>query len=230
MSSGIVSMQRWTLAACTDSKRAVACARVAPADAFVESRKRACLASKTAHKRGGWQAFRAAGKDDRILEGNRAVQVGGSKLLMKLLEADDTRAAARDIAADMDEGFFSVGAAYLDMAKKEKQLEVAARIESALKIAMEEKNNTLRPEIKLLNRLIAEPKSFKRKQVLNTREAGEALQMNDGYFFTLLTRMTADVENQPSNPQKKPLLSQLQDIKLEASARLPPSPRGFGKP
>ncbi|GMH32293.1 hypothetical protein BSKO_00127 [Bryopsis sp. KO-2023] len=211
-------------------KRAVHRSRMGSINVSALERKKVFFGHGGMLGRGGLVLRAAKKDDDQVLEGNRAVQIGGSKLLMKLLDADDTRAAAKEIAPEMDEGFFSVGATYLDMAKKEKQLEVAAKIESALKIAMEEKNKTLRPEIMMFNQLIGEPKSFKRKQILNTTESGEILQMNDGYFFTLLARISMDVENQPDNPQKKPLLAQLRDIKQEALARLPTSQgKGFGK-
>lgn len=166
---------------------------------------------------------------DAVIERNRAFQVSGSELLMKLLEAKDTRAMAVELAPKIGEDFFVVGSTYLDMAKKDKQLEVAARIESALKIAMEEKNKTLRPEIRLLNDLMSKTTSLQRKQTLNTKQAGDTLQLNDGYFFTLLARMTVDVETQPKGASRTSLLQQLKEIKTETTARLS-GMKGFGKP
>lgn len=166
---------------------------------------------------------------DVVIERNRSFQASGSEILMQLLEAKDTRAMAAELAPQLGEDFFMVGSTYIDMAKKDKQLEVAARIESALKIAMEEKNKTLRPEIRLLNDLMTKTTSLQRKQILNTKQAGDTLQMNDGYFFSLLARMTVDVEGQPKTVGRAKLLLQLKEIKQETSARLS-GMKGFGKP
>ena len=50
-------------------------------------------------------------------------------------------------------------------ARKEGNAEVVGRLESVLKIAMEEKQKTLRPEIQLLNSLIAAKSSLQRQEV-----------------------------------------------------------------
>ena len=77
--------------------------------------------------------------------------------------------------------------------------------------------------MQLLNQLLAVEDGTERRRVLNRRVAGETLLMNDRYFFTLLARMVADVERQPSHlPQRGPLLRKLAAIKEEATARLPP--------
>lgn len=169
----------------------------------------------------------SADDGEDFVSSNRNVQVKGSQLLMKLLEADDLRQAAIELVPEMDESFFMVGSTYMDMAKKDKQTEVAARIEAALKVAMEEKGKTLRPEIRLLNELIAVDDSVKRKRILNTKSAGEALQMNEGYFFILLSQFRSDVEKQPDKPGKNDLLDQLQEIEMEALSRAS-GMKGFG--
>ncbi len=50
-------------------------------------------------------------------------------------------------------------------AKKEGDAEVVRRLEEVLKVAMAEKQKTLRPEIQLLNRLLAAEGSTERRQV-----------------------------------------------------------------
>lgn len=87
---------------------------------------------------------------------------------------------------------------------------------------MEVKQTTLRPEIQLLNSLLQADTPLKRKQLLNTKEAGERLLMNDKYFFGLLERMMGDVQAQPDHPQKEELQHKLKDIQIDALARLPP--------
>ena len=52
----------------------------------------------------------------------------------------------------------------LGQAEKEGDAAVKARLQSVLKVAMEEKQKTLRPEIQLLNRLLAVESSAQRKQ------------------------------------------------------------------
>ena len=49
-------------------------------------------------------------------------------------------------------------------AKKEGDAEVVRRLEEVLKVAMSEKQKTLRPEIQLLNRLLAVESSAERRQ------------------------------------------------------------------
>lgn len=50
-------------------------------------------------------------------------------------------------------------------ARKEGNAQVFGKLESTLKVAMEEKNKTLRPEIQLLNKLLGISVSKQRKQV-----------------------------------------------------------------
>lgn len=171
------------------------------------------------------QASGQNGED--VVDSNRARQLQGSELLMKLLDAEDVRKTAVELAPQMGEDFFMVGSAYMDMAKKDKQLEVAANIEAALKVAMEEKSKTLRPEIRLLNELVAQKDSVQRKRILNSKSAGEALQMNEGYFFILLSQFTSDISGQADNPGKKELLERLQEIEYETLSRASAS-KGFG--
>eukprot|EP00803_Ostreobium_quekettii_P010158 evm.model.scf_1929.1 EVM.evm.TU.scf_1929.1 scf_1929:2076-2726(+) len=183
-------------------------------------------------RRGRLACIASEAHDRSNIEGQRRLQVETSQLLAKLLEATDAREVARQSAAQMTEEFFTVGSTYLQMARKEGNAEVAGRMESVLKIAMEEKNKTLRPEIQLLNGLLAEEDRVERRRALNRMEAGRVLQMNNRYFFSLLERMRSDVEAQADNPGKQALLTKLGEIKDDATARLPgksaPSNRGFG--
>ena len=55
-------------------------------------------------------------------------------------------------------------------AKKEGDAAVASQVESVLKVAMAEKQKTLRQEIQLLNRLLAVETSAERKQVCHLLE------------------------------------------------------------
>ena len=59
-------------------------------------------------------------------------------------------------------------------ARKEQNSEIVKQLEGALKAAMEEKQKTLRPEIQLLNNLLAVNSRPARKQVSHT-SAGSGL-------------------------------------------------------
>lgn len=112
-----------------------------------------------------------------------------------------------------------VSSTYLDMARKEGNKEVCTKLEQVLKIAMEEKQKTLRPEIQLLNNLMAATTVPERERVLDDEEAKKALVMNNGYFFGLLDRMISDVGRQPDNPRKQDVMDQLQQINKRTNAQ-----------
>lgn len=65
------------------------------------------------------------------------------------------------------------------------------QIKEALVAAMEVKQATLRPEIRLLNKLLLADGAEAWRGVLAGEDAQEQLTMNDGYFFQLLDRMVA---------------------------------------
>jgi hypothetical protein len=106
-------------------------------------------------------------------------------------------------------------------AEKEADQDIYTQLKTALQAAMEVKQSTLRPEIQLLNSLLQAESPLRLKQILNTKEAGERLVMNDRYFFGLLERMAGDVNMQPDSPQKAVLVQKLEDIRKNAVARLP---------
>lgn len=150
-------------------------------------------------------------------------QLQATDLLATLVKAQNLDAAVEEHVDALSEEFFMVASTYMDMASKEGEKEVADRLKAVLKAAMDAKNNTLRPEIRLLNQLLScEGDSQARKRLLNSRASGEALIADDGYFFKLLDQVSGDVHRQPDNPQKARLLLWLGDIELEARARLQP--------
>uniref|UniRef100_A0A7S0MQ78 Uncharacterized protein n=1 Tax=Pyramimonas obovata TaxID=1411642 RepID=A0A7S0MQ78_9CHLO len=145
----------------------------------------------------------------------RRKQRQATEVLAELLKAKDREAAAASMIEDLTEEFFMMASAYLDMAKKEKQTEVVAQVETALQAALKEKEKTLRPEIRLLNRLLRAKTKAERAALLSTD--APSLTSDKGYFFTLLERMAKDVERQPANQKQKELVSQLKAIKTEAT-------------
>jgi len=111
----------------------------------------------------------------------RTTQVETTEVLADLLQAPNIAATARNNIDSINEEFFMVSSTYLDMvchvpvachtckweqyswkalllhkqAKKEGNTEVCRKLEEVLRVAMEEKQKTLRPEIQLLNNLMA---------------------------------------------------------------------------
>jgi len=170
---------------------------------------------------------RGFGKDYTVqdeVRQQRQQQIAATDLLAKLLQAEgDAKAVATEYIDSLTEEFFFIGSGYLQLSEKEGDSNVTEKIRGALQAAMEVKQSTLRLEIQLLNKLLAASTPLQRKQILNTKQSGEQLIMNDGYFFTLLNRMTSDVSMQPDTPAKETLLEQLAAIKEEAIARLPPT-------
>jgi hypothetical protein len=159
---------------------------------------------------------------DEILN-QRSVALAATDILARLLHAEEEALeVATEYSSSLTEEFFHISAAYLQMAKKDGDENVAFRLERALKAAMEAKNATLRPEIQLLNKLLGASTDLERKQVLNTKTAGETLAINDFYFFNLLDTMMKDVDRQPEGPQKVELQEKQKSVKSAALSRLPP--------
>jgi hypothetical protein len=156
------------------------------------------------------------------IKAQRVAQITATDMLAKLLQAGDAAGAVADDYVDsLTEEFFQIGSAYMQLADKEGDASVASNLKAALKVAMDAKQKTLRPEIQLLNRLLAAETAVARKQALNSGESAARLTMNDRYFFTLLERMEGDVRRSPEGPQRGALLEKLSDIKADALARLP---------
>ncbi|KAL3137155.1 hypothetical protein ABBQ32_006723 [Trebouxia sp. C0010 RCD-2024] len=184
-----------------------------------------CVTSRVAPARAGPGSKRrftcsvgAQQRQDPVQQA-RTTQEQTTKLLAELLQAPDTAATARAHVDAIDEEFFMVSSTYLDMARQEGNKEVCTKLEQVLKIAMEEKQKTLRPEIQLLNNLMAATTVPERERVLNHDEAKTALVMNNGYFFGLLDRMISDVGRQPDNSRKKDVMDQLQQINKRTHAQ-----------
>ncbi|EFN59086.1 hypothetical protein CHLNCDRAFT_49925 [Chlorella variabilis] len=178
-------------------------------------------------KRGGCSEVNSSASDpaseahrlqDAIRE-SRQQQLVAADMLAKLLQAEDPQEVAQQYTDSLDEQFFWQANTFLSMAKKEGNAEVVARLEAALKAAFEAKQATLRPEIQLLNRLLAAETAEQRQQVLGAPEAAATLAMNDRYFFQLLGRMAQDVGRQPEGDQRATLLAKLEGIQADAQQR-----------
>ncbi|GAQ85667.1 hypothetical protein KFL_002480050 [Klebsormidium nitens] len=152
-------------------------------------------------------------KEQEAIKQARNYQLEATQLLAQLLQAKDLQATARENVHALSEEFFMIASTYLDLAKKEGNAEVVNQLESTLKVALAEKEKTLRPEIRLLNRLLREKNSSGRNAIF--QEDLSLLQSEDGYFAGLVKRMLGDVERQPENPRKGELLRKLKDIKQE---------------
>lgn len=98
-------------------------------------------------------------------------------------------------------------------ARKDGNMDMVKQIECVLKVAMDEKGKTLRPEIQLLNQLLRKNKASERSA---TFTGNLEYVRNGSYFFELLRMMTKDVEMQLDSPQKSKLLKRLQIIRTEA--------------
>lgn len=156
-----------------------------------------------------------AGKRDK-LEMARKTQTNATDLLAQLMKAEDTQQFACEHVDSLNQEFFMIASTYLSMAKKEGNAEVVNRIETTMKIAMQEREKTLRPEIQLLNQLLRDNGASERSITMS--KFVDYLK-SDSYFFQLLNRMTLDVEKQPtsrSNPEQMKLLAQLRAINKEA--------------
>jgi len=156
-----------------------------------------------------------AGDEGRDFAKERRKQRQATEVLAELLKAKDKEATAAAMVEDLSEEFFMMTSAYLEIAKKEKNTDVVAQMETALQAALKMKEKTLRPEIQLLNQLLRAKTKAERQSVL--AQDPPTLVLNDGYFFKLLERMAKDVGRQPENPKQQELVAQLQAIKFDAT-------------
>eukprot|EP00899_Mesostigma_viride_P023032 jgi/Mesvir1/3913/Mv19856-RA.1 len=162
------------------------------------------------------KGFGAGQGPDKKLENSRAMQIEGSELLAKLMEAKDVRAAARENVDKLNENFFIVTSTYLEMARKEGNQDVVSRIEPILRITMQEKEKTLRPEIQLLNALLRAPSEQERQKIyVEDKNRQWFVNPKDSYFFKLVDMMMKDVEQSKGNPKRMFILKQLQEIQKE---------------
>ncbi len=68
--------------------------------------------------------------------------------------APDIHAAVRERVHELDESWFAVASTYVSLAQRDGEPAVVARLNAVYAAAVEAKEATLRPEIRLLNRLL----------------------------------------------------------------------------
>ena len=130
-------------------------------------------------------------------KGLSTYQAEKAELVSFLVAAPDLQAALKTRVDELDEQFFALAAAFLSMAKKDNAGEaVVARLELVYRSAMEVKDATLRPEIRLLNALLKAEGEGAREQLMLQHPA----ELESEYFSSLLARITQDVGLQPSSP------------------------------
>lgn len=159
-----------------------------------------------------YRVTRGASESERVAELSKR-QMKSTELLAELLKTDNRPQFAQEHVDSLTEDFFLVSSTFMEMARKDGNMDMVKQIESALKVAMDEKGKTLRPEIQLLNQLLQQTRSSERS---TTFKGNSQYLRNDSYFFELLRMMTKDVEKQPDSPRKSNLLKQLQIIMTEA--------------
>jgi hypothetical protein len=158
---------------------------------------------------------------DTIRE-QRTKQIAATDLLAKLVSAETSaKAVAQQHIDSLSEEFFHVAAAFVQLSEREGDKETTKRLRAAVQAAMEVKQSTLRPEIQLLNRLLAVETDVQRKQILNPAAIADVLVSDNRYFFSLLKRMQNDVERQHPGEAREQLLVKLNGIERDALARLP---------
>jgi hypothetical protein len=135
--------------------------------------------------------------------------------LAELLQCPDPKATAQKYIDSLDEAFFHTGSVMIQMAETEGNKDVEEQLRKVLMAALEVKQTTLRPEIRLLNRLLQCDNEKDMKVII--RESQGLLLSEDGYFLTLLHRMMGDIEGQPDGPQKSELLAKLRFINNETA-------------
>lgn len=182
--------------------------------AKLERPSRSATKDRTLHR---WRLGAGFGKPtaQESIGKARQTQLNATELLSTLLQAHDTRAKATQYVDNITEEFFLMASTYLEMAKKEDNIDVVSQLENVMKVCMEEKQKTLRPEIQLLNTLLATPSRDRRHELMTTPQSIEIMRMNNEYFDSLINRMIIDVDRQPA--QNLALAQQLKDIQQQAT-------------
>ncbi|EFJ12116.1 hypothetical protein SELMODRAFT_425709 [Selaginella moellendorffii] len=163
---------------------------------------------------------KASEKDqqDKKIEESRKFQLQATEVLAEILKSAEKEKRAEELVDNLNEEFFYIASTYLSMAKKEANVEVVNQVENALKAAMAAKDKTLRPEIRLFNKLLRDNSSAERQQTISENHA----YLHEGsYFFELLDRMTKDVESQKSSPDRTKLRQRVVErMRLKAELSL----------
>eukprot|EP00271_Cylindrocystis_brebissonii_P018379 TRINITY_DN5165_c0_g1_i1.p1 TRINITY_DN5165_c0_g1~~TRINITY_DN5165_c0_g1_i1.p1 ORF type:complete len:276 (-),score=54.36 TRINITY_DN5165_c0_g1_i1:320-1147(-) len=179
-------------------------------------------------------------KDKDLVEKAREAQFNTGTLLAEFLQAENLEAKVAERKEYLKEDFFTMGSMYLEMARKEGNLEVFAQLQNILEVALAERHKMLRPEIGLLNKLLRQRTSGER---LPTIQANLQYFVEGGYFFQILNQMTLDYDRQPANDQRDDMLVRCKSVGREVREAMlgvakPPSsksdkvdkpkPKGFG--
>jgi hypothetical protein len=159
---------------------------------------------------------RAAAAPRRQTTPDPEVQRAATLLLTALVAETDLSKRAK-IAADnvdwIDGVFFAVADAYVKIARSEEAKggggggDVVAGLEAAVRCALDAKQATLRPEIRLLNQLLDAPSLEARRAVLEAGGgAGASLlraQASRAYLQSLLETFERDVAGQAAAAQSR---------------------------
>ena len=160
----------------------------------------------------------------------------------EFLQAADLKEAVSKRVSLLDEAWFTAVSTYISLARREGQPQVEESLTAVLRAAAAAKDATLRPEIRLLNALMRVTTAAER-ELLFFQQAQALVRCADappacasglfsracprsdnGYFFTLLARVTSDVERQPGgalNPKRQETLALLGTIATEAQRYKP---------
>eukprot|EP00270_Netrium_digitus_P003325 TRINITY_DN13806_c0_g1_i2.p1 TRINITY_DN13806_c0_g1~~TRINITY_DN13806_c0_g1_i2.p1 ORF type:complete len:269 (-),score=52.74 TRINITY_DN13806_c0_g1_i2:169-975(-) len=183
-----------------------------------------CLATIPPSSRTFTTVCRSSSDSSDAVRKSREIQVEGTALLAELLKCDPENLQEKLVqnVESLTEQFFVVTSTYLEMAKKEGNSDVVQQLERVLRAAMEEKEKTLRPEIRLLNQLLRQSRTTERVVTINMNLP---FLCPDSYFFQLLGRMIVDVQGQ-KNPSEKQqnllvLLKTIERETREVSRALP---------
>jgi hypothetical protein len=134
--------------------------------------------------------------------------------------ASDVRSAVRARVGELNEAWFAVVSTYVSLAQSDGEPTVVAKLNEVYAAAVEEKEKTLKPEIRLLNQLLRTKERPARALLLAAHTA--ELVSDGGLFFTMLVRLTRDIEAQPaSSAQREATLTQLRCIAKEAREHRP---------
>eukprot|EP01023_Acetabularia_acetabulum_P010757 TRINITY_DN14900_c0_g1_i1.p1 TRINITY_DN14900_c0_g1~~TRINITY_DN14900_c0_g1_i1.p1 ORF type:complete len:233 (-),score=36.48 TRINITY_DN14900_c0_g1_i1:191-826(-) len=157
-------------------------------------------------------------ENDPRIEEQKNIQSQTTQLLEKLLKAEDMQKEADNLSEQLDQHFFNQTAAFLELAKKEKDKSVIANLERCYKAAQRSRNKLLPPEIQLINQLLWAKKNSWRILLDNN---AQVLSLNDGKFFNLIDKMIVDFDKQKifleSNKLReiKKIASSMKDKKLQ---------------
>eukprot|EP01024_Parvocaulis_polyphysoides_P064714 TRINITY_DN7534_c0_g1_i3.p2 TRINITY_DN7534_c0_g1~~TRINITY_DN7534_c0_g1_i3.p2 ORF type:complete len:222 (+),score=35.06 TRINITY_DN7534_c0_g1_i3:104-769(+) len=130
---------------------------------------------------------------DPIIEQQKQLQIKTTKILERLMKAGADMDKEAELMTDQfDPYFFQQTAAFIELARKDKDQNPLQNLLRCYRVAQKAKNKTLPPQIQLMNECLAAKKSSLQVLLENNEQV---LWLDDEKFFRILDGTIVDFDN-----------------------------------